>query len=159
MTLFHGSNIEIQAPKLLKVQRALDFGRGFYTTSDFMQAKKWAERTARIRGCGEAVVSCYEFDGEPPDELRILRFSAPDSEWLNYVAKNRKNSNAADDYDLVIGPVADDQTFPTILLYLDGYLNAESAVRQLLPQKLKDQYTFKTERALSLLQFREAKTV
>lgn len=50
MTLYHGSNIEIQTPKLLKIQRALDFGKGFYTTSSFEQAEKWAKRTAKIRG-------------------------------------------------------------------------------------------------------------
>ena len=61
------------------------------------------------------------------------------------------------DWDLIIGPVANDQTFPTILLYLDGFLDAESAVRQLLPQKLKDQYTFKTAKALSFLRFAEVK--
>ena len=91
-----------------------------------------------------------------PQLLKILRFKKPDSAWLDYVAANRKYKNN-DDWDLVIGPVANDQTFPTILLYLDGYLDAESAIRQLLPQKLKDQYTFKTEKALSLLEFIEVK--
>ncbi|MEE3314206.1 MAG: DUF3990 domain-containing protein [Treponema sp.] len=40
MILYHGSNIIVESPKLLKAQRFLDFGRGFYTTSDFDQAKK-----------------------------------------------------------------------------------------------------------------------
>lgn len=159
MILYHGSNIKIQAPKLLKTQRTLDFGKGFYTTSSFEQAEKWAKRTLRIRESGDAIVSCYSFDEEKIEDLKVLRFSSPDSIWLDYVVKNRKNMNIADEYDLVIGPVANDQTFPTILLYLDGYIDAESAIRQLLPQKLKDQYTFKTEKALALLQFTEAKGV
>ena len=75
------------------------------------------------------------------------------------VSKNRKDRNAHDNFDMVIGPVANDQAFPTILLYLDGYIDAESAVRQLLPQKLKDQYTFKTEKALAFLRFIEEKSV
>lgn len=159
MILYHGSNLEIECPKLLKTQRALDFGKGFYTTSSFEQAEKWAKRTARIRESGEAVVSCYSFDEKKISALNVLKFSGPDADWLDYVAKNRKNMNITDDYDLVIGPVANDQTFPTILLYLDGYIDAGSAIKQLLPQKLKDQYTFKTEKALELLQFREAKKV
>ena len=34
MILYHGSNVEVSEPKLLKVQRTLDFGKGFYTTTD-----------------------------------------------------------------------------------------------------------------------------
>ena len=159
MILYHGSNIEIQNPKLLKTQRSLDFGKGFYTTSSFEQAEKWAKRTVRIRESGEAVVSCYSFDEKKISELKVLQFSGPDALWLDYVVKNRKHINVTDDYDLVIGPVANDQTFPTILLYMDGYIDAESTIRQLLPQKLKDQYTFKSEKALFMLQFKEVKSV
>ena len=157
MTLYHGSNIEVSSPKLLKIQRALDFGKGFYTTSDFDQARKWAGRTARIRGDGKAIVSCYEFPDDAFCTLSILRFEKADAAWLDYVTKNRKGADTTGDYDLIIGPVANDQTFPTILLYLDGYIDAQSAIRQLLPQKLKDQYTFKTEKALSQLKFIEVK--
>ena len=63
------------------------------------------------------------------------------------------------DYDLVIGPVANDDTFPTILLYIDGYIDADNAIKQLLPQKLKEQYTFKTKNGLILLKFKEAVAV
>lgn len=157
LTSYHGSNLAVQSPHLLKIQRALDFGKGFYTTSDFDQARKWAERTARIRGEGEAVVSCYEFPDDAFDTLSVLCFEKADAAWLDYVAKNRKGADTTGDYDLIIGPVANDQTFPTILLYFDGYIDAQSAIRQLLPQMLKDQYTFKTEKALSLLRFIEVK--
>lgn len=157
MILYHGSNVTVDTPHLLKTQRTLDFGRGFYTTSDFEQAKKWAQRTVKIRESGKACVSCYELDEDKLDDLKILGFSEPNIEWLDYVSNNRKNKGMEDDWDVVIGPVANDQTFPTILLYLDGYIDAESAIRQLLPQKLKDQYTLKTERALSLLKFIEVK--
>lgn len=157
MTLYHGSNIKVNSPKLLKTQRSLDFGKGFYTTSDFEQARKWAERTARIRASGEAIVSCYEISEYDFASLSILRFEKADENWLEYVTKNRKGNETSNDYDLIVGPVANDQTYPTILLYLDGYIDAESAIRQLLPQKLKDQYTFKTEKSLSLLRFKEEK--
>ena len=157
MTLYHGSNLIVNAPQLLKTQRTLDFGRGFYTTSDFEQAKKWAQRTVKIRESGKTCVSCYELSDDKLESLKILRFTEPNLEWLDYVSNNRKNKVVEDDWDLVIGPVANDQTFPTILLYLDGYIDAETAIRQLLPQKLKDQYTFKTEKALSLLRFIEVK--
>lgn len=159
MKLYHGSNTAVKAPQLLKIQRALDFGKGFYTTSDYEQAKRWADRAVNFRASGSPIISCYEIDENKLNSLKILQFKDPDSEWLNFVAANRKNKNNDGDWDLVIGPVANDQTFPTILLYLDGYLDAESAIRQLLPQKLKDQYTFKTEKALSLLKFLEVKEI
>ena len=40
MTLYHGSNVEVNDPKLIPTKRLLDFGAGFYLTSDFEQAKK-----------------------------------------------------------------------------------------------------------------------
>lgn len=159
MILYHGSNVIVDSPKLLKIQRALDFGKGFYTTSDFDQAKKWALRTTRIRGTGKSVVSCYEINEKELNNLKVLHFEKADVTWLDFVAANRKNGETKNDWDLIIGPVANDQTFPTIILYLDGFIDAESAVKQLLPQKLKDQFTFKTENALNLLKFIEAKNV
>ena len=159
MILYHGSNVEVREPKLLKIQRDLDFGKGFYTTSDFEQARTWALRTVRIRNVGAAKVSCYEIDDAEISKLRVMRFIKADLSWLDFVAANRKGKNLQNDYDLVIGPVANDQTFPTILLYLDGYIDAESAIRQLLPQKLKDQWTFKTEVALACLKCKEIKQI
>lgn len=47
MPLYHGSNVKVKSPQLLKNQRELDFGNGFYTTSDFDQASRWAKRTAQ----------------------------------------------------------------------------------------------------------------
>lgn len=91
MILYHGSNVEVNEPKIIKSKRLLDFGTGFYLTSDFEQAKKWAIRTVNN--------------------------------------------------------------------YLKGYFDEDIAIQLLLPQKLKDQYNFKTERALSILNFSEVKYV
>ena len=157
MILYHSSNVQVPEPRLLKIQRDLDFGKGFYTTSDYEQAKSWALRTVRIRNAGSALVSCYEIDDISLSKLNILRFDKADVAWLEFVAANRKGNVSENDYDLIIGPVANDQTYPTILL--DGYLDAESTIRQLLPQKLKDQWTFKTDWSLSFLKCREIKQV
>lgn len=155
MILYHGSNIEVREPMLLKIQRELDFGRGFYTTSDLNQAAKWAQRTAKRRGCGQPCVTVYEMDDCALASLRVLRFSRADVQWLRYIAANRKGSAAPEDWDLVIGPVANDQTMPTITLFLDGFYDEEETIKRLLPQNLKDQYTFKTAKALSMLRFTE----
>ena len=159
MILYHGSNVEVRRPRLLKNQRDLDFGKGFYTTSSFEQAQSWAMRTTRVRGSGSPRVSCYSFDERLSEDLKVLRFAKADGPWLDYVSVNRKGLLVADDYDLVVGPVANDDTFPTIVLYLDGYLDAESTIKRLLPQRLKDQYTFKSEAAVALLNYVEVKAV
>jgi hypothetical protein len=58
---------------------------------------------------------------------------------------------------MVVGPVANDQAIRTVNNYLKGYFPEEVAIKLLLPQKLKDQYLFRTEKALDLLVFKEAK--
>ena len=155
MTLYHGSNVEVREPKLLKMQRELDFGKGFYTTSDLKQATNWAQRTAKRRGTGNPIVSVYEIDDRNLNTLRVLQFKNANVDWLRYVAANRKGT-VDDIYDVVTGPVANDQTMPVITLFLDGFLDEEDTIKRLLPQNLKDQYTFKTAEALSKLRFTEA---
>ena len=151
MILYHGSNVEVRQPRLLKVQRELDFGRGFYTTSDQDQASRWAKRTARRQKAETGYVSVYEIDDTKMQALRMLRFDKPDAAWLRFVVDNRKGIAQESDWDLICGPVANDQTIPVINLYLDGMYDEEEAIKRLLPQKLKDQYTFKNEESIGLL--------
>lgn len=155
MILYHGSNVEVKEPRLLKVQRELDFGKGFYTTSDLEQAIKWAKRTARRLKQENGYVTAYEIEDDEMKNLRILHFDAPDAEWLRFVVKNRTGNNNSLEWDIISGPVANDQTAPVIDLFLDGKYDEEETIKRLLPQKLKDQYTFKTKEALRLLHFRE----
>ena len=151
MILYHGSNVAVELPRLLKGRRPLDFGPGFYTTSDRDQAVKWAERTARIRQDGTPLVSVYEVDACAFAKLKALTFDATDKEWLRFVAANRRRLLQDDGWDVVSGPVANDQTMPTLMLFLDGFLSEDEAIARLLPQKLKDQHVFKTDAALAAL--------
>lgn len=157
MILYHGSNVEVREPRLLSGQRALDFGRGFYTTTSFDQASAWARRTARIRGAGKACVSVFELSDASFEQLSVLRFGAPDADWLAFVAMNRRGHASGESYDVVIGPVANDQTMPTLVLYFDGFLTEQETIARLLPQKLKDQITLKTAKALAALRFVEVR--
>ena len=159
MRLFHGSNVIVEEPRLLEVQRNLDFGRGFYTTSDFSQATSWARRKALLRGEGTPIVTCYEVDECKLSQLKTLRFMKADRAWLDYIASYRKGIAVPDDYELVVGPVANDQTTQTLTLYLDGYLDADRALEMLLPQRLKDQFAFRTAAGIALLQLSEVRNV
>lgn len=80
-------------------------------------------------------------------------------EWLRYISLNRTSKLAEDFYDLVIGPMANDQAIRTVNNNLKGYFDEDIAIKLLLPQNLKDQYAFKTEKALSILEFCEMKFV
>lgn len=159
MILYHGSNVEVKEPILLKVQRELDFGKGFYTTSDMEQAARWAERTAKRRGESNAFVTVYEVNEDELKNIRLLSFDSPNVEWLNLVVKNRKGEYIAENWDIISGPVADDQTAQVIDLYLEGAYDEEEAIRRFLTQRLKDQYAFKTKEALKLLIFKEVITL
>ncbi len=153
MILYHGSNVEVKKPKIIESKRLLDFGTGFYLTSDYEQAKKWAVRTTSRREEGVPTISVFNIEEEELEKLKCLTFDVAGREWLQYISKNRTDKFAEDAYDVVIGPVANDQAIRTINNYLKGYFSEDIAIQLLLPQKLKDQYAFKTEKALAKLKF------
>lgn len=155
MKLYHGSNIIVKRPKILKSDRRLDFGTGFYLTSSYKQAERWAILTAKRRGEGKQIVTSYDFDEEILPSLNVMYFEGATVEWLRFVANNRNVENFTDESDIVIGPVANDKTMPVIKLYFSGIYNEAETIKRLLPQKLKDQYAFKSEKALKALTLSE----
>ena len=154
--LYHGSNIVVDKPRLLKGQRALDFGAAFYLTSSQEQALRWSRTVTRRNGKGMPTVSIYTLDKTSLAELRILKFDTADGDWLDYVVKNRRGDGVPDDFDIVIGPVANDNTLPVIDDYMAGVYTKEEAVRRLLPQKLTDQFALKSAAAIAFLRFKDA---
>lgn len=159
MKLYHGSTVIVEQPRILTDLRALDFGSGFYLTSNEEQAKRWSKVVARRRRTTKSFLNIYELDDSYNDVLRTLLFSAADGEWLDFVVANRKEQIMFVPYDLVIGSVANDSTLPVIDDYMDGKYTKEEAVRRLMPQNLTDQYAFLTEQALELLRFEEGVAV
>lgn len=157
MLLYHGSNVAVEKPQIIIADRRLDFGTGFYLTSGYEQAERWANLTMQRRGNGKQIVSFFELDEEKLNELSVLKFEKASAEWLKFVSNNRNNISFTDNHDIVFGPVANDRTMPVLRQYFSGVYTEEEALRRLLPQKLKDQYAFKTERAVSALTFKEAK--
>lgn len=155
MKLYHGSNVEVRHPRVLQSDRRLDFGTGFYLTSSYEQAERWAVLTAKRRGEGTGIITVYELNEDILSELKILRFSGATEPWLRFVANNRNVKEFTDDSDIVIGPVANDRTMPVIKLYFSGIYDEAETIKRLLPQKLKDQYAFKSQQSLHALQFRE----
>ena len=156
MILYHGSNVVVREPKLMPQTRALDFGRAFYLTSDFEQAAKWARTSVLRRGDGVATVSSFEPDESRLSSLNVLRFDAPNVDWLRFVTRNRAEQIDDSGYDVVAGPVANDNTMPVLNLYFKGAYSEEEALKRLLPQRLRDQFAMRTEEALACLLYKES---
>jgi len=156
MKLYHGSNCEVMKPKIISNLRALDFGAGFYLTSSESQAIRWARLVTKRRRSGEPTLNVYEFEVEQISALEVLKFENANEEWLDFVVSNRREDAFINKYDLVIGPVANDNTLPVIDDFMDGKYKKAEAVERLLPQKLTDQYAFLTDDALKLLRFKRS---
>ena len=155
MLLYHGSNVIIDTPRLNYSRKSLDFGAGFYAKSDYNQAEKWALRTAHLRKIGKPCISVFEIVEPKWSNLHILKFDSANIDWLKFVVAHRTNQNSNDDFDVIIGPVANDRTIDVINQYIAGTFTDEIALKLLLPQKLKDQWVFKTENALQAIAFKE----
>lgn len=159
MKLYHGSNLKVKFPKIREKLRALDFGAGFYLSSSRNQAEKWAKAVTKRRGKGKPILNIYEIDDAEMNKLEILIFEDANSEWLDFVVGNRKETIVNNKFDLVIGPVANDSTLPVIDDYIDGKYTKAQAVERLMPQNLTDQYAFLTENALAALHFERSEEV
>ena len=155
MQLFHASNIEIKQPKIINRFKMLDFGTGFYTTSNKEQAEIFAHKVySRRKKEGFPTVNTYEFNDKAL-ELNTLIFDSPSEKWLDFVVYNRKFGRK-EDYDLIIGPVANDDVFSVIALYESGNLTKNEVIERFKVKSLYNQYLFCTEKALSNLTFMES---
>lgn len=157
MKLYHGSTVTVKRPSLRPGRTNTDFGKGFYTTTDYEQAARWA-RIRRERASAEyAIVSVYDIDDNllQRSDLSIMEYHGATEAWLNFVVANRRSA-PLHDYDLVLGPVANDNLYATISMYENGQLSVEAAIVQLKTHKLFNQVSFHTPMALSHLRFTES---
>lgn len=157
MKLYHGSIVSVKNPNLRQGRPNTDYGKGFYTTVDFDQAARWARIRRDRAGGGNAVVSVYEVDDMllQKEDFRIMEYNGATKEWLDFVVANRRYA-PLHDYDIVLGPVANDNLYATISLYENGELSAEAAVVQLKSHVLFNQVSFHTEKVLAQLHFVES---
>ena len=156
MLVYHGSNVEVRKPNILKSRKKTDFGRGFYTTTQKEQAEHWTSIKMDRAKTGRRVVSVFEVGDEllTDPELKIREFHGPDEAWLNFVVDSRKG--VEHDYDLVFGPVANDKVFTVVNLYESGVLDAPAAIAELKAYKTYYQLSFHTPRVIRALRFVES---
>jgi hypothetical protein len=159
MTVYHGSTVIIQRPEIRRSIRTLDFGPGFYTTTNQEQAigftRKVYEREIRRGKKPEGkFVSLYEIDYEDvKGKLDILSFDGADEAWFDFVMANRRNSYAGKPYDMVYGPVANDTIYTTLIAFETGVLSKAETIARLKVRTVYNQMTFKTEQALPFLRY------
>jgi hypothetical protein len=144
----------VEIPKIIKSERMLDFGEGFYTTSNREQAKRWSEIVASRRKADACFITEYEFDIDAAEkELIIISFDKPDRRWLEFVCQNRSGRLPSEPYDIAIGPVANDQVYAVVALYEQGVISEEAALMELKARKLYDQILFHTEISLDYCRY------
>ena len=154
MIVYHGSNLVVPKPRLIYQNRFLDFGFGFYTTTNKTQAISFADKVVKRRKTGEKTVSIYEIDETTAfSECSVLCFDVPGEAWLDFVSDNRSGNYEGELYDIIFGPVANDDVYRTFSLYTAGVLTKEQTLDQLKIKKLYNQLVLTTEKALSYLRF------
>lgn len=154
MILFHGTNVDFETIDIEKSNPYKDFGRGFYLTNLRQQAEELAKKKARIFG-GTPVVQSYQFDETLLDNstLKVLIFEEPVREWAEFIYENRSRNahTPRHEYDIVVGPIADDGVAYLLNRYEEGSFSLEDLAKELRYKKLNNQYFFGTERALKYL--------
>lgn len=154
MILYHGSNVIVSEPKLIPQNRFLDFGFGFYTTTNKTQAIGFADKVYKRRKEGSRIVNIYELDKTKTfTACSVLNFDSANESWLDFVSDNRAGSYNGESFDVIFGPVANDDVYTTFNLYTAGVLSKEQTLEALKIKKLYNQMVFTSKKALSYLKF------
>lgn len=156
MILYHGSNVVVQDPEIMKSEIGRDFGPAFYLTPIKEQAERMAKRKQAIEKTinkkAQAIVSVFEWD-ENINNLAYKDFKEANLEWLELILKCRSSASYKHQFDIVVGKIADDSVGETVSLCLKGYLTKEETLRKLKYQKINSQVAFCTEKSLKRLKF------
>lgn len=126
-----------------------------------------ATRVSRIHG-GTPVINVYELNESDitASELKVKDFGDTTSPaWAKFVKINRDrrffeissfDCNLDNKYDIVIGPIADDNMALFFRQYENGMISFENMLLGMIYKKTTNQYSFHTERAIRMLRKIEA---
>jgi len=159
MKLYHGSDIRVQNPEISKGKPYKDFGQGFYLSADIKQAQEMASQRASQFIDAKPIVTTYEFDETAMSDgsLKVKCFDTYSEEWANFVLRNRdrKTPQPYHDYDIVYGPIADDNIVRQLRKFELGDIKTLADLMKELkyPEGITFQYFFGSEKALQKLTF------
>jgi len=155
MKVYHGSNIRIETIDLSKSKPGKDFGRGFYVTKLREQAEEMAKRVANWNH-SHPVVTEFEFDeySFENEQFKTIRFNDYTEEWFDFIMLNRKNRSKKQihNYDIVEGPVADDDVTQRIYVYIRGQISKRDFLEELKFHKPTHQICLCTIEALQTIE-------
>ena len=168
LILHHGTTHSFAEIDVRRGKPFKDFGQGFYLTESYESARKIAVRNRkieenRLRVIGDETelslfVYTYEFNMQETNKLRVKRFDTADREWLRFIIANRMNRTLQHDYDIVIGPTANDDTrasIRTVMNAANGAVLSDTAldllIEMLESNNLPEQYYIGTNRAAAML--------
>ncbi|MDR3279637.1 MAG: DUF3990 domain-containing protein [Synergistaceae bacterium] len=172
LTLYHGTTHDFTEIDVQKGKPFKDFGQGFYLARIYSRAVNIARRnrkieTDRLRVAGDTTelpvfIYSYEFDLREMEKLNVKLFDTADREWLKFIIRNRMSRTRRHDYDVVIGPTANDDTRASIRAVMNaanGAILSDAAldllIQMLEPDNLPEQYYFGTSKSTNLLKFKE----
>ena len=144
--IYHGSYMNIEFPEIRKHRFTKDFSWGFYCTNIREQAEKWASKF------NTPIVNVY--DVRNLNTLNIKEFKDYSDEWLDFVV-NCRNSHIHE-YDVVIGPMADDTIYDYIEAYSQGQMNKKKFFELMKFKYPTHQISFHTIKALDCINFVES---
>lgn len=124
--LYHGSNLEIRNPLVIHNKYTKDFGDGFYLTDMKNQAEKWAKKKSLYNG--KPIVNIYYLNydkviQEFKEDEDIKYFKEMNNEWLDFIARSRHGDEIK--YQIIEGPMADDQIYNFVERFLTGEMSRE----------------------------------
>lgn len=144
LIIYHGSNIIVSNPKILTNGYYKDFGYGFYCTNIERQAKRWA-----LSKKGDSVINRYTYCEN--ENLKICIFDDLTEEWLKFIVNCRRGKKH--NYDIVEGPMADDQVWDHVEDYVNGRISKAAFWELVKFTYPTHQIVFCTGEALNTLQF------
>lgn len=152
MKLYHGTNVQFDKIDLLHCLPFKDFGRGFYMTASRKRASERAMDKCDKEKVGSPIIYEYEIDESCFETLSVKIFDEPTEEWIDFILTHRNRRNKQmHEYDVVIGPVADDGVITSINLYEAKVIDKQTLIQRLRYPKPYVQYCFCTQRAIDQL--------
>ena len=144
INIYHGSNVLVEMPQIIVSGFYKDFGYGFYCTNIETQARKWA-----LTKKGDSIVSVYSYQEDK--SLKLLSFPQMTEEWLDFVVNCRRGIKH--DYDIVEGPMADDQIWDYVEDFIEGSITKEAFWVLAKFKHPTHQIVFCTPKSLSTIKF------